>query len=299
MYTKFRNVTVNQNSTSCATAIGLITLASSAKPIGFAKLDSASGRRLYTKGCFLLSLGNNAAAGSLARCERANVITLADHVLIKVSNGLVKSNTVAVKQTTLTANAITKASGACKRLINKHKHSLVRFESAIVYNIGASAQHLNKQITHLRFKAAQSPRTTLILGEKHKTTPYWSKVLTSVAFIKTLLLLTERAVNTKRNVFATLNACVRWLVNTKSVIALSRGRVCCVMRQHKLTKLMAFNALNAFISARVCKANRVMALLQITTLIAAHKFLIKSVVLKTTLKSERETMYRNANACLN
>lgn len=208
MYTKFRNVIVNQNSTSCATAIGLITLASAAKSIGFAKLNSASGRRLYKKGCFVLSFRNNAAAGSLARYERANVITLADYVLIKVGNGLVKSNTVAVKQTTLTANALTKVSGACKRLINNHKRSSVRFESAIVYNVGASAQHLNKQITHLRFKAAQNLRPTLVLGEKYKTTPYWSKALTSVAFIKTLLLLTSRAVNTERDVFATLNACV-------------------------------------------------------------------------------------------
>lgn len=173
MYTKFRNVIINQNSTSCVTAISLIKLADSAKPTNFIKLSSTSGRRLYRKGCFLLNLGNyTTAVGVRTRSERANVVTLTNHVLTKISNASVRSNTIAIKQTTLTAHKATKVSRACRRSLNKHKRSLVKLESGVVYNIETIGKHLNKQIKHTRFKTAQNIKTTLVLGKKYKTTPY-------------------------------------------------------------------------------------------------------------------------------
>ncbi|AIC63763.1 hypothetical protein HCTETULN_012 [Candidatus Hodgkinia cicadicola] len=299
MYTKFRNVIINQNGTSCITAISLMKLADSAKPMSFIKLSSALGRRLYRKGCFFLSLGNNTTAvGMRTRSERANVVTLTNHVLTKTSSSCVKSSAIAVKQTTLTANVFTKVSRACKRTLNEHKRSLVRLESGVVYSIETTGKHLNRKIVHKRFKTAQNARTTLVLGKNYKTTPYWSKTLTSIAFVKTVLALTKRVQNTKHDVFAMLNDCIHWIISTKKAIAQSRNRLCFVMQQHKLLKLAACNTLNAFVSARACKANRARALLQINVLIVAHKFSIKNIVLKTTFKPKRETVYKSVNVCL-
>ncbi|AUG33781.1 hypothetical protein TETCHI4_000106 [Candidatus Hodgkinia cicadicola] len=299
MYTKFRNVIINQNSTSCATAISLIKLTEPAKPTNFIKLSSAFGRRLYKKSCFLLRLGNNTAAvGTRTRSERANVTTLANHVLTKISNSCVKSSAVAIKHATLTASMATKVSGACERSLNEHKRSLVKFDSDIVYNIETSGKHLNKQIEHTRFKTAQNIKTTLVLGKKYKTTPYWSKTLTSVAFNKTLLALAALSRNTNLDAFAIANACIHWIINTKTALARSRGRLVCVMQQHKLLKLTAFNASNAFITARACRTNRTRALLQTHVLIAAHKSPIKNMILKTALEPKRETIYKSVNGCL-
>ncbi|AUI38876.1 hypothetical protein TETAUR4_1101 [Candidatus Hodgkinia cicadicola] len=299
MYTKFRNVIVNQNSTSCATAISLIKLTEPAQPTNFIKLSSAFGRRLYKKSCFLLKLGNNTTAvGVRARSERANVATLANHVLTKISDSCVKSNAVAIKQTTLTANMATRVSRACKRSLNTHRRGLVKFEADIVYNIETTGKHLNKQIEHTRFKTAQNIKTTLVLGKKYKTTPYWSKALTCITFNKAMLALAARASNARPNVFAMVNACVHWIINAKSAIALSRDRLVCVMQQHKLLKLTAFDASNAFVTARACRANRTRALLQAFVLIAAHKFPIKNIILKTAFKPKRETVYKSADVCL-
>ncbi|XXN13678.1 MAG: hypothetical protein AAI902_00370 [Candidatus Hodgkinia cicadicola] len=301
MYTKFRNVIINQNSTSCITAISLIKLADSAKKkkMNFIKLSSALGRRSYRKGCFFLSLGNNTTAvGMRTRSEQANVITFANHVITKISSSFVKSNAIAIKLTTPTANVITKVSRACKRSLKEYKHSLIRLESGVVYSIETSGKHLNKKIAHRHFETAQNIRTTLVLGKKYKTTPYWSKTLTSIAFTKTVLALTKRVHNTEHSVFAMLNDCIRWIINTKKAIARLRNCLCCVMQQHKLLKLAAYNTSNAFITARACKANRAKALLQINVLIVAHKFSIKNIILKTAFKPKRETIYKSVNACL-
>ncbi|XXN13850.1 MAG: hypothetical protein AAI978_00380 [Candidatus Hodgkinia cicadicola] len=279
MYTKLENTVIDQNSTSCATVVNLIVQSSLRTSKLWHKVNLILGRRAYYYR-FTLSLGNSLLVLIKRLKPDLGNITTAANWLANSSNGCHGFKVVVLDSIVPKRQVVKSISCDCKHVLSLYKRNIVKIANA---SASASAQTL---ITNTVLKK-------WILGKKSKVTAYWSKTLLSIAMNSTLL----SALAAPQFSLTLLNTTQTLIINSKRVQLTTRNLVTITTYKHKLLKLTACGAANAFVASHNHKVNSFKIKPQAWASISACKLLISNSVLVAKFEPNCIVMLRKPNMC--